>query len=367
MRDPREIALEEAAKAKAYQDRIQAVIAQLRDERERKREALAAEMNSDDNEAEDNVDHDAEDLKEATRIVDEEEANKALETKQDKLRKKMLHLPFEETDYQMRQASPEYACIREAEELVLNFKKDNVKTYVIASGLLYGKGEAILNSHFKQAWLQEPARLPIVGQGNNLVPTVHVTDLARMVKKVYESKPERQYIFGIDNTPKPKQKHLIMAISAGIGTGLVEQTDIPYQFPKVHPNKTPLQLDLNWRKFLLMNIKAKPSSLFVQEGADEEGGDGGDFAWHCKSGIAVNIQLVKDEFCKVRGLKPFKVSLSGKPCTGKSHFSERLAQHYNVPHIHVTQVLDDIEHWQDEKEENYKVRQAKIAKIKEEA
>lgn len=356
VRDPREIAMEEAAKAKAYQERIQQVVANLRDERERKREALAAEMNSDENEAEDNIDHDAEDLKEATRIVDEEEANKALETKQEKLKKKMLHQPFEETDYQMRRASDEYACIREAEELVLNFKKENVKTYVIAAGLLYGKGEAILNSHFKQAWLQEPARLPIVGQGNNLVPTVHVTDLARMVKKVYEGKPERQYIFGIDNTPKPKQKNLIMAISAGIGTGLVEQTDIPHQFPRVHPHKTPLQLDLNWRKFLLMNIKAKPSSLFVQEGADEEGGEGGDFTWHCKAGLAGNIQLVKDEFCKVRGLKPFKVALSGKPCTGKSHFSEKLAQHYNVPHIHVLQVLDDIEHWQDEKEENYKVR-----------
>lgn len=61
-----------------------------------------------------------------------------------------------------------------------------------------------------------------------------------MVKKVFESKPERQYIFGIDNTPKPKQKRLISAISNGIGTGLVEQTDIPHQFPRVHPNKTPL-------------------------------------------------------------------------------------------------------------------------------
>jgi len=65
----------------------------------------------------------------------------------------MLHQPFEETDYQMRRASEEYECIREAEELVLNFKKENVKTFVIAAGLLYGKEEAILNSHFKQAWL----------------------------------------------------------------------------------------------------------------------------------------------------------------------------------------------------------------------
>ena len=53
----------------------------------------------------------------------------------------------------MRKSSEEYASIRDAEDLVLNFKRENVKTYVIAAGVLYGKGEAILNSHFKQAWL----------------------------------------------------------------------------------------------------------------------------------------------------------------------------------------------------------------------
>jgi adenylate kinase len=56
---------------------------------------------------------------------------------------------------------------------------------------MYGKGEQILNEHFKKGWLQEPARLPYVGEGKNLVPTVHVVDLARMVKKVFESKPEK--------------------------------------------------------------------------------------------------------------------------------------------------------------------------------
>ena len=73
------------------------------------------------------------------------------------------------------------------------------------------------------------------------MPTVHVTDLARMVKKIYETKPERKYIFGIDTTKKPSQKRLISAISNGIGTGLIEETDIPPHFAKVHPNKTPLQ------------------------------------------------------------------------------------------------------------------------------
>jgi len=63
-----------------------------------------------------------------------------------------------------------------------------------------------------------------------LVPTIHVTDLARMVKKISEAAPERQYIFGIDNTRKPTQKKLICAISEGIGTGLVESIDIPVEF-----------------------------------------------------------------------------------------------------------------------------------------
>ena len=303
------------------------------------------------------------------RIVQAEEDAKKDNDNKKREKKRMLHLAFNESDYEMRRSSEEYACIREAEEMVLSFKKENVKCYVIAAGLLYGNGEAILNSHFKKAWLQEPLRLPVVGQGNNLVPTVHVTDLARMVKKVFESKPEKSYIFGIDTTNKPTQKKLITAISRGIGTGLVENIDIPHNFTKVHPNKTPLQLDLDWRKFLLMNIKAQPSSLFVGEEPTEEGAEGGDgdFNWHCKAGLAGNIPLVKKEFCQVRGLKPFKIAVSGKPCTGKSHFAQQLAKHYNVPHIHTLQVLDEIEHWQDELEANHKKKKEIEKRIADEA
>jgi adenylate kinase len=54
------------------------------------------------------------------------------------------------------------------------------------------------------------------------VPTIHVTDLARIVFKVFEKKPDRRYIFAVDNNQRPTQKKLIQAISNGIGTGLVE-------------------------------------------------------------------------------------------------------------------------------------------------
>lgn len=86
-----------------------------------------------------------------------------------------------------------------------------------------------------------------------------------MVKKIYESKPERKYIFAIDNNKKPTQKKLITAISNGIGTGVVESIDIPESFKMAHPKMTPIQLDLDWKKSLLLDLYVTPSSLFIKE------------------------------------------------------------------------------------------------------
>lgn len=72
--------------------------------------------------------------------------------------------------------------------------------------------------------------------------------------------------------------------------------------------------------------------------------------WHCKSGLSENIQKVKKEFEKARGLKPFKVLITGPPCSGKSFFGQQLAEHYNVPHIHMEQLLEELKTWNSEKE-----------------
>ena len=70
-----------------------------------------------------------------------------------KERKRFKYLPFTEQDYALRNPIEEYQIIKEIEDEVLNFKKENVKTYVISAGILYGKGEAIFNSHIQKAWL----------------------------------------------------------------------------------------------------------------------------------------------------------------------------------------------------------------------
>ena len=111
---------------------------------------------------------------------------------------------------------------------------------------------------------------------------------------------------------------------------MVESCDIPLENLPVHPKQTPLNLHEDWKKFVMLNIKAKPSKIFVpdQDGAAAEDGEEAEaadedsgFQWHCKNGLAANIQRVKEEFCKERGLKPFKIAISGKPCSGKSFYA----------------------------------------------
>lgn len=159
-----------------------------------------------------------------------------------------------------------------------------------------------------------------------------------MVKAVFEKKPTRKYIFAIDNNKKPTQKKLIAAISNGIGTGLIESIDVPETFKKAHAQQTPIQIDLDWKKSLLLDLKVTPSSLFIkpdsgkaaaaegEEGDEgEEAGEDGDIIemdWLCKPGLPEKIDLVKEEFAKERNLRPIKMLIVGPPCAGKSFYAK---------------------------------------------
>jgi len=161
----------------------------MRLEKEAAEKAAAGEgeeKKEDEEEEEEPVPEEEEELEDGEEKPEEEPVEEAPKPK---IRRKFKHLPFTEKDYAMRDPVEEYKIIKEVEDEVLNFKKENVKTYVVSAGILYGKGEAIFNSHIQKAWLQDPVRLPYVGDGNNRLPTIHVTDLARMVKTIYEKKP----------------------------------------------------------------------------------------------------------------------------------------------------------------------------------
>jgi adenylate kinase len=85
---------------------------------------------------------------------------------------------------------------------------------------------------FKYSWLHDPAYfnsewaseldkkgLPYIGEGNNLIPTIHISDLANFVVKVAEAPPEGNYLFAFDNSPLKTQKSIVESISRNYGNG----------------------------------------------------------------------------------------------------------------------------------------------------
>lgn len=61
-----------------------------------------------------------------------------------------IHVPYNESDYEKRIPSEEFEHLKEIEDQILGFVgKENLKTYVVAAGIMYGNGEKVFNEHFK--------------------------------------------------------------------------------------------------------------------------------------------------------------------------------------------------------------------------
>lgn len=59
-----------------------------------------------------------------------------------------------------------------------------LKVHILCGGIRYGLGEEIWAEVFKQAWLYNTLGIP--GNGENLVPTIHILDLSRLVKRIVD-------------------------------------------------------------------------------------------------------------------------------------------------------------------------------------
>ena len=164
-----------------------------------------------------------------------------------------------------------------------------LRVHVLCSGVRYGNGERIFYDHFQKAWIQNPEALSIIGEGKNLIPTIHVIDLARLVRRVVVENPkEYPYIFAIDKTRKPSQSRLIKAISKGIGTNKVANVQADAIADDVS----------GWKDFLSINLKMKASDAFKaiplkpEQEELEEADDlrkANEFPWHAQKGIPKTI------------------------------------------------------------------------------
>ena len=201
---------------------------------------------------------------------------------------------FKETDYHLRVPHADFNHIKTLETTAMSSvnTQPKLRVHVLCSGIRYGNGERTFYDHFQKAWIQDPVELPIVGEGENLVPTIHVIDLARLVRRIVVENPqEHPYIFAIDKSRKPTQKRLITEISKGMGTGKIASV-----------SAGSISDSQGWRECLTINLRMKASEAFKaipltpeeQEAEDaEQLAKDKRFPWHSKFGIRKTIRTLE--------------------------------------------------------------------------
>jgi len=258
---------------------------------------------------------------------------------------------------------------KEMENLVrtcFSLEGSQVKTYIVGAGVLYGDGEETFTQVFKDAWLGTQNHT-ITSPGTNLIPTVHVRDMARLVAQVC-SKPEltpetTPYFLAVDNyaletvrpsteadpaadadAPPPPTKvdaDATQPTQAEIVKGIVGEINGPREIPMVQPPPPPAQLAEgeeavpptfsdeipeagsveSLTEAMALNLKMEPSSLMLDD----------TFEWHCRGGLLKNIRKVAEEFQQERKLRAMRVIIAGPPASGKSTVCKAVSDHFNIP------------------------------------
>ncbi|XP_032866363.2 adenylate kinase 7 isoform X2 [Tyto alba] len=207
-------------------------------------------------------------------------------------------IPFTEEDYRRRKSHPNFMDHINAEKLIVKL------------------GKTI-------GWLSETPAIPVFGDGNNFIPTIHVLDLAAVLQNIADHRPRSHYILAVDASMHTLQE-LIKCISNNVGPGKIEK--IPKENAFLSKELTQMHLDM-----LLVNLRME--SVFLKEAFNMK--------WVAQGGLVENIEQIVSEYKQSRGLLPLRVFIHGPPGVGKSTIAEELCKHYKLHHIKINDVISE--------------------------
>ncbi|XP_078239884.1 adenylate kinase 7 isoform X1 [Pogona vitticeps] len=233
-------------------------------------------------------------------------------------------IPFTEEDYRRRKPHPNFMEHINAEKTVIKLGKNNKSkftTYVVASGVQYGAEERLLHYFFKLSWLGETPAIPCFGDGRNLVPAIHIADLAAVLQNVADHRPRTHYLIAVDEAMETLGE-IVKCISKNVGPGKIQK--VPKDNAFLNKDLTQAHLDE-----LLVNLRME--AVFLKENFN--------IKWVSQGGIVENIDQIVTEYKQSRGLLPVKICILGPPGVGKTSIAELLCKHYKVHHIKIKDVI----------------------------
>ncbi|XP_010607443.1 adenylate kinase 7 isoform X2 [Fukomys damarensis] len=207
-------------------------------------------------------------------------------------------VPFTEEDYRRRKNHPNFLDHITAEKTVLKFGKN-------------------------LAWLGDIPELPVFGDGTNVIPTIHVLDLAGVIQNIIDQVPKPHYLVAVDESAHTLED-LVKCISRSTGPGKIQ---------KVPKENAFLIKDLTQESIDHLLVDLRMEALFVKENFN--------IRWAAQSGFVENVNNVLKEYKQSRGLLPIKICILGPPAVGKSSIAEELSKYYRLHHIKMKDVITE--------------------------
>ena len=327
--------------------------------------------------------------------------------------------PYQEPNYRRRRPGTKSAEVKLAEShvMALGAPERGLRCHVVAAGLPYGDGQGPLLPLFRRAWLcvdaptasaasapPSEAAASTVGlplpclrdeSGANLLPTIHVRDLAAFVAALVVASPAAQqeagqaeYLVAVDEG-RDSLRAIGLAIARILGAGtvrLVPKADVSSVFAA---EDAPLRTVAAPSSAVAASVAAAaddseglpqgaaPStaaaaaspvpatggavapapSARVYFGSDPTLGPAmlallqahahfdtsslsifthpqlglPDDAWHARGGLVAHMDAVAAEFRLWHDLRPMRIVVLGAPTVGKSHAAAALGLKYHLP------------------------------------
>ncbi|XP_069573933.1 adenylate kinase 7-like, partial [Brachyistius frenatus] len=229
-----------------------------------------------------------------------------------------VELPFTDEIFWRRKAHPNFQQHIELERRVVKLGKTNRKlfsTYVVASGLQYGMEEQVFHYAFKKSWLGQEKRVPVFGDGKNIVPMIHVKDLASVVQNVIQQRPKPFYLLAVDSSSNT-MLDVVKTISSALGRGHIQKTIFQEAF---------FMQDLSVMEIDSLQVNLRMEAIYIRKLFS--------LSWLCETGLVENMEAVVEEYRQTRGLLPIRVCVLGPPAVGKTTMSKKICEHYQLHHI----------------------------------
>ena len=241
---------------------------------------------------------------------------------------------YKETEYEKRIPNSRFFYYKILESLALTKNNPNLKSYIICPGFIYGCGEDIFYDYFKECWLKKIEYMPLIGDGENHIPTIHILDLIQVIKRIINLRPEVNYIYACDKTKNPTLKNILQSISRGIGSIDIKMIK-DFNISEINlPHYTELNIDLRIKNSSIMEDEPRRQKEDLEDYNERK------FPWHCEFGIPENMSKLLDEFNLYRDLKPAKILILGPPYGGKSTVAKIISEKYNISHLTIDKICE---------------------------